>query len=178
MSTASLTSSNGSKPREERNDSLKTLSFPWIIVVAGAISLSAIFLPDSWALSWTEEPSPNWAQPTVLLVGLIAMIPFLHALAATQGLAAAKGSSIEDQKLWRTVCEKALLYVAAGIFSGTLYALFTLDGAPSEVKVTSVIADLATIDGILGLAVCIPFNIKILNLHSEDCETLIRSFGG
>lgn len=161
MSPVSLTSSNGSKPREELNNSPKKLFAPWIIAIAGVISLSSIVLPDSWALSWTEDPSPNWAQPTVLLVGLIAMIPFLHALAATQGLAAAKGSSIEDQKLWRTVCEKALLYVAAGIFSGTLYALFTLDGAPSRVKVTSVIADIATIGGILGLTACIPYNIKM-----------------
>ncbi len=150
-----------SKSSEKVSVPPKTLSVPWIIVVAAAIATSSIFLPDNWAFSWTKDPSPGWAQPAVLLVGLIAMIPFLHALAATQGLATTKSSTIEDRKLWRAVCEKALLYVAAGIFSGTLYALFTFDGAPSSVKITSVIADLATIGGILGLAACIPYNIKM-----------------
>jgi hypothetical protein len=87
--------------------------------------------------------------------------PLLYALIATQFLATTNGATVEDKKRWRAVCDKTLLYVAAGILSGTLYALYNLDGAPSDLKVTSVIADLATIGGIIGLCACMPYNIRM-----------------
>ncbi len=139
----------------------REMRFPWIIGVASVITLGSI-VPNTWAFAWTRDPSSVWAQPTFLLVGLVALIPFLHALTAAQGLASTKGCTEEDRELPRAVSEKALSRVAAGILSGTLYALYVFSDGPPGIKATSLVADLATIGGVLGLLTCIRYNIKMM----------------
>jgi hypothetical protein len=145
--------------------------YPWIIAVAAIVALTSIF-PATWAFAWTRDPSPAWAQPTFLLVGLIAIMPFLHALVATQGLAATKGCTAAESKLPRTVSEKVLYRVAAGILSGTLYALVIFSDAPSGIKATSAVADLATIGGVLGLLTCMRYSIVTTKSSLESLRRL------
>jgi hypothetical protein len=150
------------KPHGEPDASTKRLRTPWITGITAMITGIGIFVPDNWVFIWTRDPSPPWAQPLVLLVGLLALSPFVDCLVATQILAAAENSTTEDRKLWRAVCDKILLFVAVGILSGTLYALYNLDGSHSDVKVINVIADLATVGGILGVFACIPYSVKMI----------------
>ena len=148
---------------DKRSDARKP--WPWIYLVAAAcIFFSSISLTEhSFILSWTQDSPVNWnAQTAIFFLGIIALIPFIHALAAAQALGTApRYATKEDRKLSRLICERALSWVAIGILAGILYGLFSLNGIQHNFKVTSVISDVSIVGGIAGLAICMPYNIKV-----------------
>ena len=105
--------------------------WPWIYLVAASCIIFSPFLlsEHSFVLAWTQDSPVNWsAQATIFYLGIIALIPFIHALAAAQALGTSGSATKEDQGLSRQISGKALSLVSIGILVGILYALFSLNG--------------------------------------------------
>ncbi|MET8910112.1 hypothetical protein [Micromonospora sp. NPDC004551] len=133
---------------------------PWIILVVVLVLVLDGF-SRHWVSRWTEDPSPAWAQASLLAVGLLGLLGLLHALIGVQLLAAEVGEEAGSPLTLRAVAERAIGHTGLGTFVGTLLALFAADSLPAGLKLSSLVSDLATVGGILGLASLFPHHVLV-----------------
>ncbi len=156
--------SNEEPEKQDRQTNIKR-PLPWIYGVFGVCIIFSPFVLDrhSLVLAWTQDSPINWnAQAIVFYLGIFALFPFVHALAAAQALGSSrKYATKEDRELSRVISERALSWVSIGILTGILYALFSINALQHSFKVTSVISDVSIVGGISGLVACMPYNIKV-----------------
>ncbi|MFC0032387.1 hypothetical protein ACFFMM_22980 [Micromonospora chaiyaphumensis] len=133
---------------------------PWIILVLVLVLVLDGF-SRHWVSRWTQDPSPAWAQTSLLGAGLLGLLGLLHALIGVQLLAAEVGEEPGSRLTLRAVAERAIGHTGLGTFVGTLLALFAADSLPAGLKLSSLVSDLATVGGILGLASLFPHHVLV-----------------
>lgn len=106
--------------------------------------------------AWSHDQAPLWAKTVFLWTGLIAGTTFAHACIATQVAANSYHSGESQRQAVGVIYRTAAACSAAGAFAGTLLAFSAAADLPPEIKLTTLVSDLAVVGTIAGLAVAAP----------------------
>jgi hypothetical protein len=134
--------------------------FPWVVAALAVMMLSSVGLPEDWITLWSSEQSPPAAQAALWIGGFLATTLLIHALVVVQ-LSDLEDAGESDVPLSRGVVETALVRTSLGVLCGTTLVFLQFAGASDELKLTSVLSDVATVGGILGLLTCAPGNVRL-----------------
>jgi hypothetical protein len=129
--------------------------FPWVLLLVGASFL--LLGHPGVLLIWSTDPPIKLTQDAVLLVGLNGAWWVLRAILALQFHARSQAPPPSRGESFADYLELLLTRTAACALCGTFLALMAMPTVQSEkLKATTVLADLATVGAVAGLAICIP----------------------
>ncbi len=137
----------------------KRWPLPWILFAITAVMSVTTFYRKDWMYAWSHDHTAAWANASFLWTGLVAAVAFVHACIATQVAANAYHSDSDQHKAVGAIYRIAATCSAGGAFTGSLLAFSAASGLPPEIKVTTLVSDLAVVGTIAGLAVGTPFYI-------------------